>query len=69
MDLMLKGYIPDLLDPAKQQESPISSYLPSAPYWVLEVGDNYQYAVVYACVNLLVSHPEYIYIFHRQRNG
>ncbi len=70
MDLTLKGIIPDLSVPAKQAESPLVSWLPTAPYWVLEVGSDYEYAVVYACVNVYVTAPlEYIYIFHRKADG
>jgi len=65
ISLMLKGEIPDLSKPAVQNECPFSRWLPSAPYLVLEVGKNYEYAVVYACVDLLVTLIETIYIFHR----
>ena len=34
-------------------ESPFQPWLPSAPYWVMEVGKHYEYAVVYACVGAL----------------
>merc|ERR1719238_727598 len=64
-DLVLKGKIPDLSVPAKMEESPIKPWLPSAPYWVLEVGKEYEYAVVYACVGGLGLSAEYIYIFSR----
>lgn len=62
LDLVLKGKIPDLKFPAKQEESPMYSWLPTAPYWVLEVGKDYEYAVVYACVAIA---GQYIYVFHR----
>eukprot|EP00930_Biecheleria_cincta_P103533 TRINITY_DN95535_c0_g1_i1.p1 TRINITY_DN95535_c0_g1~~TRINITY_DN95535_c0_g1_i1.p1 ORF type:complete len:198 (-),score=33.52 TRINITY_DN95535_c0_g1_i1:82-675(-) len=62
IDLVLKGRIPDLEQPAKMEESPMYSWLPTAPYWVVEVGKAYEYAVVYACVPVA---GEYIYIFHR----
>lgn len=62
LDLVLKGNIPDLKVPAKQEESPLYSWLPTAPYWVLEVGKDYEYAVVYACVAIA---GQYIYVFHR----
>lgn len=66
IDLVLKGKIPDLAKPAVQQESPVFSWLPSAPYLVLEVGENYDYAVVYACVPLpFFGKIETTYIFHR----
>lgn len=48
------------------EESPLSSWLPTAPYWVLELGKDYEYAVVYACVSLA---GEYIYIFHREADA
>merc|ERR1711990_930648 len=64
-DVVLKGKIPDLSVPAKMEESPIKSWLPSAPYWVLEVGKEYEYAVVYACVGGLGLSQEFIYIFSR----
>merc|ERR1711907_258944 len=64
-DLVLKGKIPDLSVPAKMEESPIKPWLPSAPYWVLEVGKEYEYAVVYACVGGLGLSQEFIYIFSR----
>ena len=42
-DVILKGKIPDPIgDPAKMAESPIKPWLPSAPYWVLEVGSKYE---------------------------
>lgn len=62
LDLVLKGRIPDAGVLAKQDESPLYSWLPTAPYWVLEVGKDYEYAVVYACVPVV---GEYIYVFHR----
>mmetsp|Transcript_48427 Transcript_48427/g.103758 ORF Transcript_48427/g.103758 Transcript_48427/m.103758 type:complete len:197 (-) Transcript_48427:257-847(-) len=62
IDLTLKGKIPNTTVPAKMVESPMFSWLPSAPYWVVEVGKDYEYAVVYACVPIA---GEYIYIFHR----
>eukprot|EP00928_Gymnodinium_smaydae_P082796 TRINITY_DN66086_c0_g1_i1.p1 TRINITY_DN66086_c0_g1~~TRINITY_DN66086_c0_g1_i1.p1 ORF type:complete len:211 (+),score=20.47 TRINITY_DN66086_c0_g1_i1:40-633(+) len=66
IDLVLKGKIPDLSKPAVQEESPLVSWLPSAPYLVLEVGKDYEYAVVYACIDLLFgSKVETTYIFHR----
>merc|ERR1711976_991593 len=66
IDLVLKGDIPDLTKPAVQKESPMYSWLPSAPYLVLEVGKEYEYAVVYACVGLPLGHiVETTYIFHR----
>merc|ERR1712039_507331 len=66
MDLVLKGEIPDLSKPAVQKESPMFSWLPSAPYLILEVGKEYEYAVVYACIDLpLGSEVETTYIFHR----
>jgi len=46
-------------------ESPLKPWLPSAPYWVLEVGKEYEYAVVYACVGAIGFSAEYIYIFSR----
>merc|ERR1712070_565191 len=64
-DVVLKGKIPDLKVPAKMEESPIKPWLPSAPYWVLEVGSQYEYAVVYACVGAVGLSAEYIYIFSR----
>merc|ERR1711907_89311 len=64
-DVTLKGKIPDLKTPAKMEESPIVSWAPSAPYWVLEVGEHYEYAVVYACVGALGQSLEYVYIFSR----
>merc|ERR1711904_78224 len=64
-DVVLKGKIPDLHVPAKMVESPIKAWLPSAPYWVLEVGKDYEYAVVYACVGAIGFSAEYIYIFSR----
>merc|ERR1712100_747170 len=65
VDIVLKGKIPDLSVPAKMEESPIKPWLPSAPYWVLEVGKQYEYAVVYACVGAVGFSSEYIYIFGR----
>lgn len=66
ISLTLKGKIPDLSKPAVQEESPLVSWLPSAPYLILEVGKEYEYAVVYACVDLpLGSEVETTYIFHR----
>lgn len=66
ISLTLKGKIPDLSKPAVQEESPLLSWLPNAPYLVLEVGHEYEYAVVYACVDLpLGSEVETTYIFHR----
>jgi len=62
LDLVLKGKIPDAGALAKQEESPLVSWLPTAPYWVLEVGKEYEYAVVYACVPVV---GQYIYVFHR----
>eukprot|EP00927_Polykrikos_kofoidii_P067257 TRINITY_DN62769_c0_g1_i1.p1 TRINITY_DN62769_c0_g1~~TRINITY_DN62769_c0_g1_i1.p1 ORF type:complete len:196 (-),score=35.84 TRINITY_DN62769_c0_g1_i1:147-734(-) len=62
IDLVLKGKIPNMTEPAKMVESPVFSWMPSAPYWVLEVGDDFDYAIVYACVPIV---GEYIYIFHR----
>lgn len=62
IDLVLKGRIRDLQQPAKMEESPMYSWLPTAPYWVVDVGEEYEYAVVYACVPVA---GEYIYIFHR----
>jgi len=64
-DLVLKGKIPDINVPAKMEESPLEPWLPSAPYWVLEVGSEYEYAVVYACVGAVGVSAEYIYIFSR----
>merc|ERR1711907_712220 len=64
-DVVLKGKIPDLQTPAKMEESPIEPWLPSAPYWVLEIGSEYEYAVVYACVGAIGFSSEYIYIFSR----
>merc|ERR1711907_17857 len=64
-DLVLKGKIPDLSVPAKMEESPLKPWLPSAPYWVLEIGSQYEYAVVYACVGAVGFSAEYIYIFSR----
>merc|ERR1711904_682344 len=66
MGLTLKGKIPDLKQPAKMEESPLESWLPSAPYWVVELGKDYEYAVVYACVSYA---GEYIYIFHREADA
>merc|ERR1712176_1005613 len=66
ISLMLKGQIPDLAKPAVQKESPLSSWLPSAPYLILEVGKEYEYAVVYACVDLPFGYiVETTYIFAR----
>lgn len=66
ISLTLKGEIPDLSKPAVQKESPLSSWLPSAPYLILEVGKNYEYAVVYACVGLPFGNiVETTYIFAR----
>jgi len=66
IDLVLKGKILDLSKPAVQQESPFFSWFPSAPYLVLDVGENYEHAVVYACVPLIFGHiVETTYIFHR----
>ncbi|CAE8582692.1 unnamed protein product, partial [Polarella glacialis] len=62
VEMTLKGRIPDLSEAAKMVESPVFSWMPSAPYWVVEVGKDYEYAVVYACVPVL---GEYIYVFHR----
>lgn len=63
IDLTLKGKIADPVnDPAKQVESPVFSWAPTAPYWIMEVGKDYEYAVVYSCVSIA---GEYIYIFHR----
>lgn len=64
--LTLKGKIPDLSKPAVQEESPVAYWLPTAPYLVLEVGKDYEYAVVYACVEKLgFELAETTYIFHR----
>merc|ERR1712194_46806 len=64
--LTLKGQIPDLAKPAVQKESPLSSWLPSAPYLILEVGKEYEYAVVYACVDSIFGVlAETTYIFAR----
>merc|ERR1712187_305331 len=66
ISLTLKGEIPDLSRPAVQKESPLASWLPSAPYLVLEVGKEYEYAVVYACVGLPFGYTvETTYIFAR----
>lgn len=66
LSLTLKGQIPDLTKPAVQKESPLSSWLPTAPYLILELGKNYEYAVVYACVQLPFGHMvETTYIFAR----
>ena len=35
----------------------------SPPYWVLELWGDYEYALVYACVDLLVTEQEYAYFF------
>ena len=40
----------------------------SPPYWVLQVwgqGGGYDYSLVYACVDLLVTKLEYVYFFSR----
>ncbi len=37
----------------------------SPPYWVLELWGDYEYALVYACVDLLITKQEYIYFFSR----
>ena len=37
----------------------------SPPYWVLELWGDYEYALVYACVDLLVTKQEYVYFFAR----
>merc|ERR1711879_301469 len=64
--LTLKGQIPDLAKPAVQKESPMFSFMPTAPYDILEVGKDYEYAVVYACVPLPFGNKvQTIYIFHR----
>lgn len=66
MSLTLKGKIPDLSKPAVQEESPLFSFMPSAPYLILEVGKHYEYAVVYACVGLPFGQiVETTYIFAR----
>mmetsp|Transcript_80895 Transcript_80895/g.182517 ORF Transcript_80895/g.182517 Transcript_80895/m.182517 type:complete len:199 (+) Transcript_80895:83-679(+) len=66
ISVVLKGEIPDLSKPAVQHESPMFSWAPSAPYLVLEVGKDYEYAVVYACVDLPLGNVvETTYIFHR----
>merc|ERR1719480_140313 len=66
ISLTLKGKILELAHPALMEESPIFSWMPHAPYWVLEVGKEYEYAVVYACVQLpLGLTVETTYIFHR----
>merc|ERR1711976_173620 len=66
MSLTLKGKIPDLSKPAVQEESPLFSWMPTAPYLVLEVGQDYEYAVVYACVELpLGQSVQTTYIFAR----
>lgn len=66
ISLILKGQIPDLTKPAVQKESPLFSFLPTAPYLVLEVGKDYEYAVVYACVQLPFGKTvQTTYIFHR----
>merc|ERR1711979_34426 len=63
---MGKGDIPDLSKPAVQKESPMFSWLPSAPYLILELGKEYEYAVVYACVGLPFGYiVETTYIFAR----
>ena len=69
IDVTLHGTIPDINKTGDQYEGP-SKWLPvSAPYLITEVAEDYSYAVVYSCVNLYVSKGEYIYIFHRERNG
>merc|ERR1719263_878279 len=66
ISLTLKGKIPDLAKPAVQKESPLYSWMSTAPYLVLEVGKDYEYAVVYACVQLPLGHMiQTTYIFHR----
>merc|ERR1711971_1072943 len=66
ISVTLKGQIPDLKKPAVQKESPLFSFMPSAPYLILEVGKEYEYAVVYACVGLPFGHIiETTYIFAR----
>lgn len=66
ISLTLKGQIPDLSKPAVQEESPVFSWMPTAPYLVLEVGKQYEYAVVYACVALPFGQTvQTTYIFAR----
>merc|ERR1719158_1758674 len=35
------------------------------PYWVLNLWGDYDYALVYACVDLYVTKSEYVYFFSR----
>eukprot|EP00475_Leptophrys_vorax_P002979 TRINITY_DN1170_c0_g1_i1.p1 TRINITY_DN1170_c0_g1~~TRINITY_DN1170_c0_g1_i1.p1 ORF type:complete len:191 (-),score=48.91 TRINITY_DN1170_c0_g1_i1:351-923(-) len=63
----LEGKIPDLNNPANMEEAPAPiSWITGAPYQVLEVDQDYSYAVVYACVKLpLFDASEYVYVFLR----
>jgi len=66
ISVTLKGKIPDLAEPAVQKESPMFGWLPAAPYLILEVGAEYEHAVVYACVDLPFGNVvETIYVFAR----
>jgi apolipoprotein D and lipocalin family protein len=68
--ITLNGKIPDLSNPANMNEAPAPiSWVYGAPYQVLEVDQDYTYAVVYACVKLpLIDASEYVYIFLRDVN-
>ena len=37
----------------------------SPPYWVLNLWGDYEYSLVYACVDLIVTKSEYVYFFSR----
>lgn len=37
----------------------------SPPYWVINLWGDYQYSLVYACVDLIVTKAEYVYFFSR----
>ena len=37
----------------------------SPPYWVLNLWGDYEYSLVYACVDLVVTKSEYVYFFGR----
>ena len=64
------GYFSDDAEyPGKLTEK-FNSFVPRTAYWVLDVEadsatDSYDAAFVYACVDLLVSKDEYVYIFQR----
>eukprot|EP00128_Syssomonas_multiformis_P009933 Colp12_sorted_trinity150504_noHs@9250 len=70
LELQLSGKQDDPSVPGALSESPFSLLPFGAPYWVIDLKSDeqgeYTASLVYACVNLVVSRAEYIYMFTRK---